>query len=75
MYLVLTRPMTREAMTEDMSSSVAVKAVCRWEGRSRASARRQRGVVEVEDIPVCSILPGAGRRGEWFAGVTNAGAG
>lgn len=50
MYLVLTRPITREAMTEDMSSSVAVKAVCLCEGRSTESARRQRGVVEVEDI-------------------------
>src|SRR6185437_1123660 len=65
MYLVLTSPMTREAMTEDMSRSVAVKAVWLWEGRRMARARRQRGGVEVEDIEIDSTgrMRGCGRCG------------
>jgi len=46
-------------MTEDMSRSVAVKAVWLWEGRRMARARRQRGGVEVEDIEIELILTGA----------------
>jgi hypothetical protein len=46
MYLVLTSPITREAITDDISSRVAVKAVCLCDGRSTRSARRQRDVVE-----------------------------
>jgi hypothetical protein len=42
--------MTRDAITEDISSSVAVKAVWLCEGRSTVSARRQREVVEEEAI-------------------------
>ena len=42
--------MTREAMTEDMSRSVAVNAVWLCEGLRIARARRQRGVEEVVDI-------------------------
>src|SRR6185437_10501831 len=62
MYLVLTSPMTREAMTEDMSRSVAVKAVWLWEGRRMARARRQRGGVEVEDIEIDSTGDWPSRR-------------
>jgi hypothetical protein len=42
--------MMREAITEAMSSKVAVKAVWLWEGLRKESARRQRGVEEVVDI-------------------------
>src|SRR6185437_8242198 len=63
MYLVLTSPMTRDAMTDAMSSSVAVKAVWLWEGLRAASARRQRGVEEVVDIELDSTVDWPSRGG------------
>src|SRR4029077_10260370 len=46
-----TYPMTRESMMADISSSVAEKALCWWEGRKRRRMRVVRLVWEV-GIPV-----------------------
>ena len=82
MYLTRTRAMTRERMAEPMSSRVAVKAVWLCEGRSTASALRQRGVVDDDAMKVARFYrtsrPGtrasrlrgarAGGRSRWSRG-------
>lgn len=57
MYLTRTRPITREAIADAISRSVALNAVWRCEGRKKEKARCQRGAFEVETMRDGLILP------------------